>query len=236
MIVLAVDTATESCSVAIVNQSHILSEINLNPRQTHSKHLMPAIDHSLAMANLNASDLQGLAVTRGPGSFTGLRIGISTVKGLAVALNLPLVSVSTLDALAMQAAAPGFLVCPVLDARKKEVYSATYRLCGGQVKQTGPESVMSPQTLSQSIDEPSIWVGSGATLYRDLLLAPEKPKRFLAPQSQHLIRATTVAQLAMPALRSGQTMDVATFEPVYIRQSDAQVNRSANPRKNATFR
>jgi tRNA threonylcarbamoyladenosine biosynthesis protein TsaB len=236
VIVLAVDTATESCSVAVVNDNLILSEINLNPRQTHSKHLMPAIDRSLAMANRKVSDLQGLAVTRGPGSFTGLRIGISTVKGLAVALNLPLVGVSTLDALAMQAAAPDFLVCPVLDARKKEVYCATYRLRGGQIKQTGPERVMSPQRLSQTIDEPSIWVGSGATLYRDLLLAPEKPQRFLAPQSQHLIRAATVAQLAIPALRSGQTMDVATLEPVYIRQSEAQVDRNAKIRKIAAPR
>jgi tRNA threonylcarbamoyladenosine biosynthesis protein TsaB len=133
MRVLAVDTATTSCSVAIVDKTSLLSEFTLYREQTHSKHLMDMIKAALRMSGLNFSDLDGFAVTRGPGSFTGLRIGISTIKGLAVVLEKPVVGVSSLEALALQVSYSRDLICPILDARKGEVYFSRYRFLNGQI-------------------------------------------------------------------------------------------------------
>jgi len=124
MRILAVDTATKSCSVAIVEKESIIAETTLFIEQTHSKHLMKMIDTALNLSGLTVSELDGFAVTRGPGSFTGLRIGISSIKGFAMASGKPVVGVSSLDSLAMQCCFSPYLVSPLLDARKGEVYYA----------------------------------------------------------------------------------------------------------------
>ena len=121
MRVLAVDTATYSCSVAITDGDRLLSETTLVSGETHSRHLASLIEALTQTAGLSLEQMEGFAVSRGPGSFTGLRIGISTVKGLAVAGNRPMVGVSTLAALAWQVGPTDHLICPMIDARRDEV-------------------------------------------------------------------------------------------------------------------
>ena len=144
MIILAVDTATTSCSVAIIDKKCVLAEITLLREETHSKHLMDMIHTAIGFSGLKLSDLDGFAVVRGPGSFTGLRIGITTVKGLAAGLKKPLVGISSLEALAMQASHSPYLICPLLDARRGEVYFSRYRFDRGPFKRGGEGASLCP--------------------------------------------------------------------------------------------
>ncbi|MEE8553621.1 MAG: tRNA (adenosine(37)-N6)-threonylcarbamoyltransferase complex dimerization subunit type 1 TsaB, partial [Desulfobacterales bacterium] len=153
MKILAVDTATKSCSVAIVDNESLLAEVTIVREQTHSKHLMEMINTVTGLSGLTVSELDGFAVTRGPGTFTGVRIGISSVKGLAVASDKPVVGVSSLDVLAMQASLSSYLICPLLDARRGEVYCARYRFRDGNLKKEIEEQVFPPEKAVRDLNE-----------------------------------------------------------------------------------
>jgi tRNA threonylcarbamoyladenosine biosynthesis protein TsaB len=166
MKILALDTATNSCSVAATDDGALSAELTIRKNQTHSKHLMELIHSVLEIAGFGVADLDGLAVTIGPGSFTGLRIGISTIKGLAHALDKPVVGVSTLEALAWQCGQTSYLICPLLDARKGEVYAATYRFNADQLVQKTSARAMIPEAIAEEVKSPCVFIGTGARLYR----------------------------------------------------------------------
>ena len=224
MRILAVDTATTSCSVAIVDKTSLLSEFTLEREQTHSKHLMDMIKAVLRMAGLNFSDLDGFAVTRGPGSFTGLRIGLSTIKGLAVASEKPVVGVSSLEALALQVSYSRDLICPILDASRGEVYFSRYRFLNGQLKKQTKERVAPPDKAVDDLNESCLFVGNGAFVYKEMIL--EKMGKFasFAPLIQNTIRASTMAYLSMAKFEKNDTDDIEKILPCYIRKSDAELN------------
>ena len=224
MKILAVDTATKSCSVGIVDKDALLVELILSTGQTHSKHLTEMIDRAIGLSGLTISALDGFAVTMGPGSFTGLRIGISSVKGLVVGTGKPLVGVSTLDALAMQAAFSSHLVCPLLDARKGEVYFSRYRFVDGTLKKELVEGVYAPLKVVDDINEPCLFIGDGALLYKNAIIRKMGKLAHFVPPGQNAIRASTVAYIAMDRFVKKETDDVAHFVPHYIRKSDAEKN------------
>ena len=224
MKILAVDTATKSCSVAIIEAGSLSAELTTLKDQTHSKHLMELIHNGLGMSGFSAADLDGLAVTIGPGSFTGLRIGISTIKGLAHALDKPVVGISSLDALAWQCADRSYLICALLDARKGEVYSATYRYSDDTLTPKSPENASAPETALQKIKEPCVFIGSGAQLYRRNISTVLGDLAHFAPKSQNNIRASSVAFLSMQRFETLDTVAVADLVPHYIRKSDAELN------------
>jgi tRNA threonylcarbamoyladenosine biosynthesis protein TsaB len=223
MKILAVDTATKSCSVAIVDKKALLAEMTVANEETHSKHLLEIICSVIKHSGLNLSDLDGFAVTRGPGSFTGLRIGISSVKGLAVAQGKPIAGVSSLDALARQVSFSPYLICPLIDARKDEVYLSRYRYKNGDLKKESKEKAVSPKDALDEINEPCIFVGSGAVLYRKTIKEKLGGYALFAQDHENTIRASTVACLSMDRFEKNDTDDVETFVPNYIRKSDAQV-------------
>ena len=169
MKILAFDTATESCSVALTEDSRLLSEITLVNTKTHSRQLTRLIREVCQLAETDLNEIDGCAVTRGPGSFTGLRIGVSTALGLAQATGRPIVGVSTLQVLAVQAAAPSQMVCPMIDARRGEVYFATYKHTAKHLVAQQSERALNPGDAVDSIGEPCIFVGSGAVLYHDVI-------------------------------------------------------------------
>lgn len=223
MKILAVDTATKSCSVAIVDRESLLAEVTIVKEQTHSKHLMEMINTVIKLSGLTVSELDGFAVTRGPGTFTGVRIGISSVKGLAVATNKPIVGVSSLDVLAMQASYSSYLICPLLDARRGEVYSARYRFRDDKLIKEVKEQVFPPDKAMCDIDEACLFVGNGARLYKEAILNKIGSLAHFAPSFQNTIRASTVAYLSMNRFGNADTDDIATFVPHYIRKSDAEI-------------
>jgi tRNA threonylcarbamoyladenosine biosynthesis protein TsaB len=184
---------------------------------------MNLINTVCSIADLKAEDVDGFAVTIGPGSFTGLRIGISTIKGLAFSLSKPVVGVSSLDALAWQCGQSAYLICPLLDARKKEVYACRYRYKNNELKKDGTEKVASPAEAVRGIREPSIFVGNAVQLYRENISAELGELAHFAAWGQHTIRASSIAWLSMTGFYKQQTDDVALLIPQYIRKPDAEV-------------
>jgi tRNA threonylcarbamoyladenosine biosynthesis protein TsaB len=224
MRILAVDTSTTSCSVAIVDETSLLSEFTIDREETHSRHLMDMIKAVMTMAGLYFSDLDGFAVTRGPGTFTGLRIGISTIKGLAVASEKPVVGISSLETLAFQGSFSRDLICPILDARKGEVYFSRYRFLNGHLKRQTKERVAPPDKAVDDLNESCLFVGNGALLYKEMILEKMGEFASFAPMIQNTIRASTIAYLSMAKFENNDTDEIEKILPYYIRKSDAELN------------
>ncbi len=223
MKILAVDTATKSCSVAIVDKEFLLAEVTAVSQQTHSKHLLEMISLVIKLSGLNASDLKGFAVTQGPGSFTGLRIGISSVKGFAAAFGKPVVGVSSLDALARQVSFSSYLICCFIDARKGEVYSARYRYTGAILKKESKDQAVEIGDVLNIINEPCIFIGNGAVLYHKTIKEKLGELANFAAAEQNIIRASTVACLSMNRFENNDTDDLEAFVPRYLRKPDAEL-------------
>jgi tRNA threonylcarbamoyladenosine biosynthesis protein TsaB len=223
MKILAVDTSTRSCSAAVMDGVLLLAESTVANGRTHSRYLMNIIDTVISMAELEVEQLDGFAVSIGPGSFTGLRIGISAVKGLAYALHKPVVGVSSLEALAWQCNQTPLPVCALIDARKKEVYSCLYRFMNRKMVKEGIERVAPPVDTVRTIHEPCLFVGNGALLYRELISAELGQLAFFADDNSHLIRAATIAALGLSEIEQKSAADVELLVPQYIRKSDAEL-------------
>jgi len=218
MRVLAVETSTLSGGAALLDGEWVVGEYVLDVRVTHSERLLTAIDQLLTDAGWSARDLEGLAVAVGPGSFTGLRVGLSTVKGLALALSIPVAAVPTLDAMAATLPFAALPVCPVLDARKREVYASLYRWDGLAMRREWDYLAIAPDDLARRLDEPVIVLGDGA----DAIDSPfarrvRPPRRGPAP--------AVVGALGQARLALGDTVPVAELAPIYLRPSEAELKR-----------
>lgn len=226
MLLLAVDTSTEVCTVGLAEDLRLLGEITLGHGQTHARFLMQAIDHLFALTGTALDDVQAFVAGQGPGSFTGLRIGISTVKGLAMSGAKPLVGVSSLAILAHQAAGESDLVCPMLDARRKEVYWSLYRREDDLLVPQLPEQVGDALSVIDALDHPCTFIGNGALLYRKKLETAGCRNHHWPPPESHAVRAAVLARLGWQRLQRGESDPVQSFSPVYLRKSDAEINRN----------
>ena len=221
MNILAFDTATSSCSIALLKDGNLSAEATSLEKGTHSARLLPMIDQLLKRKKLKLAAIDGFAATIGPGSFTGLRIGISTLKGLAAATGAPVVVVSTLEALAHQCTVDIGLICPLLDARKREVYSCIYRRVPDGLEALTGERCAPPDDAVGEIESACAFIGDGAEAYRDVIQAELGRKAVFAPAGEHVIRAATVAALAHRRFEAGDTDDPLVITPRYLRESDA---------------
>ena len=233
MQILAVDTATSSCSVAVVDNGVLRAELTVADRRSHARHIMPMIRTVMECSGATLESVDGFAVSGGPGSFTGLRIGIGTVKGLAAALGKPMVGISSLEVLARQAGAGSRRVCPMMDARKGEVYYAVYNGTGETPKALCDEKVQPPENAVEQIHESCIFVGSGAQLYRDVIHRILGRLAGFAPENQNIIRASTLAVLARQRLENQDADAADQFVPTYIRPSDAEIHGGRTPQAGA---
>lgn len=225
MKILAVDTATNSCSVAIADRGRLLAETTHVSRQTHSRHLTVMIAEICRFSGVEIGDVDGYAVTRGPGSFTGLRIGISTVKGLAAAAKKPIIGISTLESLALQVVMPHGLICAVIDARRGELYYGIFRCADGELSAHAPETTGALDDMLCDIRGPCTFVGNGVPAHRSEIRERLQGEAHFPTDSKHIIRAVSVALLAEKRLAAKDTDDVAHFAPAYLRKSDAQISR-----------
>ena len=225
MNLLAVDTATEICGVALAVDGQVSAQLTLNFGQTHTRSIMGAIDALLSVSRLQIADIDLFVVTRGPGSFTGLRIGISTVKGLAVATGKPMVGISSLDVIAHQAAGGTQLVCPLMDARRKEVYWSLFRRHGENLVRQGNERVGSAEDIAMHIDDTCFFIGNGVPNYRHVLESSLQQAVVFAGQDDNAIRPGGLARLGWQRYQAGRFDDVEAFTPVYLRKSDAERNK-----------
>jgi tRNA threonylcarbamoyladenosine biosynthesis protein TsaB len=221
---LAVDTATEICGIALAVDGRIQAELMLNRGITHTQSVLSAIDAVLAITGLTTGDLDAYAVTRGPGSFTGLRIGISTIKGLAFATEKPMVGISTLAVLAHQAPGSADLICPMLDARRNEVYWSLYRREPDGIKAIMAERVGPATEVVDAIQAPCQFIGNGVPTYRSMLRKSLTAPAQWGDSAVNSLRPAVLAGQAWQQLQEGKTDDPRTFEPVYLRKSDAELH------------
>lgn len=224
MKVLGIDTSTSCGSVGLMDNGEVISDYLLNIPVTHSERLLGAIKFILREARCLIGDLDGWAISLGPGSFTGLRIGVSTVKGLAYATGKPVAGVSILDVLASQIAPTSYLICPILDARKQEVYTAFYRYEeGNSLRRQSDYQAIRPEDFVKKIKEHTIFLGEGVKTYRDFLLNSLPSLAIFPPAPLNVSHGSMVAKLGSELLQKGECLDLSNFTPLYIRPSEAEL-------------
>ena len=225
MLTLAFESSARAASVALCRDGALLSQYSQCTALTHSRTLLPMAEDLLKNAELRMSDIDLFAVAHGPGSFTGIRIGVSTVKGLAWALDKPCVGVSTLEAMAWHGLAAGGVVCPVMDARRSQVYNALFRIEGGKPRRLTPDRPIALAELAEELrilSESVFLVGDGAALTAAFLKGQGLPFR-TAPENLLWQSAWGVAMAA--ADKAPGTAD--ELLPVYLRLSQAERERQA---------
>ncbi len=225
MRILAVDTTTPDGSIAVVEDGRVLGELAVRSSSTHSARLLSSIDFLLGALSLDVRALDGFAVAPGPGSFTGIRIGLSTVKALAFASGKPVAAVSSLAALASRLAAEGWTrIAPMIDAKKGEVYAALIE-SGQPGKAVVPEGAYDPSEFLRRVGARRrvLFGGGGAELYRSLIEARLAGRAVFSPQPP--FTAAEVGILGTGILRAGKGTTAEALEPLYYRSSQAEEGR-----------
>ena len=224
MKILAVDTSATAASVAIAEENKLIGEFSINTALTHSQTLMPMVDELLNNTGLSVNDIDAVAVNAGPGSFTGVRIGVAAVKGIAFPKNLPCVSVSTLESMAYNMLGNDCIVCSVMDARCSQVYNALFRVKGCTVTRMTDDRALSLTDLKnelRNINEKVVLVGDGAVLCSKFL-GEELENIMLAPFNNRIQTASSVAYAAFEKINNGETVKADELMPVYLRLPQAQ--------------
>jgi tRNA threonylcarbamoyladenosine biosynthesis protein TsaB len=222
MRILALETATLAGSAALLEGGRVIGLSLLDIALTHSERLMAMVDALLRDCGWDIAHVEALALSIGPGSFTGLRVGVATVKGLALALGLPVAPVPTLDALAGNLPFADAPVCPLLDARKGEVYLSLYRWRGGRMERQWDYLALSPRAAAERLQPPVIVLGDGVTACLPFLSRLGAGLR-VAPASHAAPSAALVGLLGHAMLASGDAVAAESLEPLYLRPSEAEL-------------
>lgn len=227
MNILAIDTSTSLASIAIAVDGRIAAESLVNTNRTLSARLMPEIERLLSTAGLEIADIDLFASSIGPGSFTGVRGGVATIQGLALAVGKPCAGFSSLAMLAMNFSLSTTLVCPMLDARKSEAYAALYDCSSPIPAPRITDCVLPPAALLDRIaavtGDPVIFVGDGAVCYHDQIAERLGDQAIFAPFPLHSPHAANGVLLALDAFRQGELLEPSQLLPVYLRASDAEM-------------
>ncbi|MTI38102.1 tRNA (adenosine(37)-N6)-threonylcarbamoyltransferase complex dimerization subunit type 1 TsaB [Fulvivirga lutimaris] len=215
-LILSIETSTPVCSLAIHNNGQLLAKELIQKEQSHSSTLNPAIDHLLSICDLSLANISAIAVSKGPGSYTGLRIGTSTAKGLCYALNIPLIAVNTLEAMAHNVARFNLnsaMLCPMLDARRMEVYAMLLDASFKVVEETRPV-ILDHESYSQYLNaSPVLFFGNGAEKVKKVTDNPNATVLDgVIPDAQY------IGELAFEKFRKKEFEDVAYFEPFYLKE------------------
>jgi tRNA threonylcarbamoyladenosine biosynthesis protein TsaB len=211
--------------VGVADEDHVLAERSLPISGSHATSLLGLVQQVFAQAGISVSDLDAIAISRGPGSFTGLRIGMSVAKGLALATGAPVVGVCTLKGLAVAARPRLGFVCAALDARKGEIYAATYRWHDSEIECVRPPEVLSPQSLIDTIPAPCLVVGDAVDVYGRQPRWQDRGGVEVAPFLVVSPSGGIVARLGAARLHAAGPDDVVGMEPTYVRPPEAEIAR-----------
>jgi tRNA threonylcarbamoyladenosine biosynthesis protein TsaB len=227
MIVLASDTSTKKAHFALLENEIVRAEAIINNEKKHGETFVHAIEGLLSMIKREIEEVDLFVTTVGPGSFTGIRVGVSALKGLAFALDKPLVGVSTLETLAMNVPDPSITVCPMVDARRDEVYTALYRFNGEEKypEKTGDERAVAPAEFLEDIKGDIVFLGDGAIRYEELIRKTVPKRSFFVPSCKNDIKAGAAGLLGLHKFRRGDFVDAALLKPRYLRLSYAEMKR-----------
>ncbi|MGN0558565.1 MAG: tRNA (adenosine(37)-N6)-threonylcarbamoyltransferase complex dimerization subunit type 1 TsaB [Acutalibacteraceae bacterium] len=224
MIILAVDCSANPASAALVQDEKIVGDFFINTKITHSQTLMVMIEALLKATNTDINAVDAFAVTAGPGSFTGVRIGVSAVKGMSLALSKPCVSVSTLEAMAYNITNKSCVVCAVMDARCSQVYNALFTVSNGEIKRLCEDRALSIADLTNELkgySESIILVGDGASICYNAMKAEIKDIE-LAGEAVRYQRASSVGLCAYKKYQNGETISSEELMPTYLRLPQAE--------------
>lgn len=225
MRVLAMDTSSMVASVALIDDEKILGEITFNYKKQHSTILIPMVDRLLTSLDMDIRDVDSVACACGPGSFTGLRIGVSTAKGLCHGAGKPLIGVPTLDGLAYNMAyAPG-IICPIMDALRDNVYVSMYRWNKDAMARLQDYMAISVDELIQKLNiygENIIFLGDGALIQKERLKKEMGDRAQFAPPHLRLQKASSIGYCALKRLQKGDIDNYLNFAPFYLRKSQAE--------------
>jgi len=227
MRLLAIETATSAQSVALFEEDRLLAEISYEAKAHKGGLLLPAVDRLLKQAGLAAKDLGAVAVSVGPGSFTGLRVGLATAKGLALGTGAMLVGVPTLEVLAEGYAVPDVTICALLDARRGEVFMALFRRRETHLERLSPDAVLTPEVVKSMLaraESPVHLIGDGAVRYRERFEAMLGDRVCMTETGLQTIPSAAVTGLVGLQQLAGGKRPGAVVEPVYLRKAEAEVN------------
>lgn len=232
MKILALDTSGLVASVALVSEDKLIAEYTIQDKLTHSQTLMPMMDSIKTLLGLEMETVDYIACAAGPGSFTGLRIGAAAAKGLALGLNVPLIPVPTLDALAYNVFAAEGIICPIMDARRQQVYTAFYAWKDGRLCRLNEERAIGMDVVLEEAAAfgcPVTFVGDGVPVHKKAI--QQNPLFRVAPVGFDRQRGACIAALAMEKIAAGETAPGREFIPTYLRKSQAEREREAMEKK-----
>lgn len=234
MKILGLDSSGIVASVAVVEDDALVAEYTVNYKKTHSQTLLPMLDEIVKMTELDLDSIDAIAVAAGPGSFTGLRIGSATAKGLGLALKKPLIAVPTVEGLAYNLYDTQEIICPIMDARRKQVYTGIYCFEDHRLKVLEDQMAIPMEDLIIRLNERGqsvVFLGDGVPVFRDLIQEKLKVSFSFAPAHVNKQRASAVAALGMEYYREGKIQTAMEHVPDYLRVSQAERERAEKLRK-----
>lgn len=226
MYILGIDTATRVAGAAVMGADRLISEHFIHNLKTHSQKIIPMIQQVMDEAGIKPGDLHGIAVTGGPGSFTGLRIGMSVAKTMGQVLNVPVIGISTLKVLAWNMFRVKGYICPILDARKNEVYTSVYQSVSDGLKELINPSAISIHNLLTELsgyNETVTFIGDGVPVYSETIKKSLGERAAFGTRVNSFPRASAVAELGLLQLQEGRVSDPTFLQPIYLRKSEAEL-------------
>lgn len=225
MKILAIDSSGLVASAAIIEDDSMIAEYTINYKKTHSQTLLPMIDEIVKMTDTKLESIDAIAIAGGPGSFTGLRIGSATAKGLGLALGKPLISVPTVDGLAYNLFGTDKLICPLMDARRNQVYTGLYEFKNNEFNIIKAQMAVSIEQIAEIINETGrevIFLGDGVNVYKEILSNLIKTDYYFAPAHLNKQRAAALGSLAIQYSNKGKLEAASDHRPEYLRLSQAE--------------
>lgn len=230
MNLLAIDSSSIAGSVAYIKEDKLIGEYYLCDKLTHSQTIMPMLEHLTKLIKFDLKTLDAIAVTSGPGSFTGLRIGVTAAKVLAFTLKVPIIGVPTLDSLAYSFSFTDYFICPIMDARRSQVYTALYQWKEDKLERLTDYLAIDLNEYLEKLQlkqNKIIFIGDGIKPYEEMIREQLKDQAVFAPTFLSQQRASVLAAVAMQYYREGKTEDPSLFVPMYLRKSQAEREREA---------
>ncbi len=228
MKILGIDSSGLVASVALASDDTIVAEFTVNNKQTHSQTLLPMLEQVMKFSGMELDEIDGIAVAAGPGSFTGLRIGASTAKGLGLALDKPLISIPTVEGMAYQLAEADGIICPIMDARRNQVYTGIYEMQGQELQVLHEQYAVDIRELLEELknyNKKIHFLGDGVPVYRSIIEEEFGGEFQFAPAHMSRQRAASVAVLGQKYYMDGKIETAASHKPVYLRKSQAERER-----------
>ena len=234
MKILGIDSSGLVASAAIADEKNIIAEFTVNNKQTHSQTLLPMIEKVVDMSGIELEQIDAIAIAAGPGSFTGLRIGSATAKGIGLALKKPVVSVPTLEGLAYRVSLFDGIICPIMDARRNQVYTGIYKMDKGNLVCLSEQKAVDIHEIMEELekyDEKVIFLGDGVEVQRETIEKEFKKEYCFAPIHLSKQSAAAVAVLGDIYFNQGKAEDAAEHKPIYLRKSQAEREREERLKK-----